>query len=331
MRPNHATRNKRSLCFLAAALLLIAAGVALGSTLAIYLGFVLVAFAVRYRKEPVAWEYLCFVALALAVVAWNVSTGSKPSPLLGAIPLMWSYVLDYLDERRQKRAVAAEAAVTVGASHGGRLAYQSAPPNGGPATRSLCWDSGTHRDTGFMSEPTTKQTLDIQGTINSYRKVAFWKLGGAVALASIGIVLWSAGSSNYEFSAMAFVAFGFSFIFALSMAISKDTYIYLDFTDRQIVTVEHYAWIETSKRCRPLTDFTNIVVRHLCHPGGEEEDTYTGSVGLKPVDGRAVLWVKSFPTTQDEVPRTAHEFARKLQEMTGLLVAPGGEFKNETQ
>ena len=106
--------------------------------------------------------------------------------------------------------------------------------------------------------------------------------------------------------------------------------IYLHFTDRQIVTVNHFAWWETSKRRRPLTDFSNIVVRHLCHPGGEAPDTYTGSVGLKPVDGRAVLWVKSFPTTQDEVLRTTHEFARKLKEMTGLPGAATAEFKNET-
>jgi len=135
MRPNHATRNKRSLYFLAAALLLIAAGVVLGSTLSIYLGLVLVAFVVRYRKEPEAWEYLCFVALVLAVVAWDVSTGSKTSPLLGPIPLMLSFVLDYLDERRQKRAVAAGATMTVGASHGGRLAEPCAASNGGPATQ----------------------------------------------------------------------------------------------------------------------------------------------------------------------------------------------------
>jgi len=130
-----ATRNKRSLYFLAAALLLIAAGMALGATLSIYLGFVLVAAVVRYRKEPAAWEYLCFVALALAVVAWNVSTDSKTSPWLGVIPLMLSYVLDYLDERRQKRAVAADATGTGGASHGGRLGEANGPPNGGPATR----------------------------------------------------------------------------------------------------------------------------------------------------------------------------------------------------
>ncbi len=129
------TPNQRSLSLLAPALLLIAAGVALGSTLSICLGLVLAALVVRYRKEPAAWEYFCFVALALVVVAWNVATDSKTSPLLGAIPLMLSYVFDYLDERKRKRAVAADATVTVGAIHGRRPAEPSAPPNGGPATR----------------------------------------------------------------------------------------------------------------------------------------------------------------------------------------------------
>jgi hypothetical protein len=131
MQPEMVTRNQRRRFFLEGALLLIAAGVALRSTIAsaIYLGLVLVAFVVRYRKGPAAWEYLCFVALALAVVAWNVS----PSPLFAAIPLILSYVLDYLNERRQKRAVAADATAAKGTSRGGRLAEPSAPPNGGGA------------------------------------------------------------------------------------------------------------------------------------------------------------------------------------------------------
>lgn len=129
------TRNKRSLYLLATALLLIAAGGALGLTLSICLGLVLAALVVRYRKEPAAWEYFCFVALALAVVAWNVATDLKTSPLLSAIPLMLSYVFDYLDERRQKRAVAAGATVTEAAIHGGRPAEPSAPPNDGPTPR----------------------------------------------------------------------------------------------------------------------------------------------------------------------------------------------------
>jgi hypothetical protein len=50
MQPGMATRNKRSLCFLVTALLLIAVGVALGSTLSIYFGLFLVAFAVRIAQ-----------------------------------------------------------------------------------------------------------------------------------------------------------------------------------------------------------------------------------------------------------------------------------------
>ncbi len=118
------------------------------------------------------------------------------------------------------------------------------------------------------------------------------------------------------------------FIIAAILPYNKHTY--LDFSNRHIVTVEHYCGFEGPKRCRPLADFGTIVVRHLCHSDGEGTDTYTGGVGLKPVDGKAVLWVKNFPTTQDEVPRTAYEFARELEAMTGLPVAPMGESKSET-
>jgi hypothetical protein len=130
-----ATRNTLSLFFLTAAFLLIAGGVALGSTLSIGLGLVLVALAVRYRRKPAAWEYLCFVALALALAAWGISTGSKTSPLLGAIPLMLSYVLDYLDERRQKQALAAGIVLSTKASHDGGSAEPGTPPKGGPGAR----------------------------------------------------------------------------------------------------------------------------------------------------------------------------------------------------
>lgn len=210
--------------------------------------------------------------------------------------------------------------------------------------RARCdWDSSPRRladgrpcwDTDCMNEPASNQTLDIQGTIISYTSVA-WRLGWAFAFVGLGIFLWlqidapllSATISEGEM--WCGVGALVSFIIAASLAFPKQTYIYLDFTNRQIVTVNHFAWFEPSRRCRPLTDFSHIVVRHLCHPDGEGGDTYTGSVGLKPVDGRAVLWVKSFPTTQDEVPRTAYEFARKLQEITGLPVAPMGEPKSET-
>lgn len=220
-----------------------------------------------------------------------------------------------------------------------------------------------------MNEPTSNQTLDIEGTINTYTRVA-WKLGWAVACVGLGIFLWSQSEIAWPavkartvqetdrfFSTSEEAILGMTFrenaqrreyeqrreydfllyrflpliAFIIVAILPCNRHTYLHFSNRHIVTIKHYCGFETSKRCRPLTDFGTIVVRHLCHPGGEEPDTYTGSVGLKPVDGRAVLWVKSFPTTEDEVPRTAYEFARKLQEMTGLPGAPGGEFKNETQ
>ncbi len=173
--------------------------------------------------------------------------------------------------------------------------------------------------TRCMNQITTNQTLDIHGTINSYTKTG-WKVGGAVAFLGLGIHLWDGG--GVAFPVM-------SFIIGVLLPANKHTY--LDFTGRQIVTVKHYAWFETSKLCYPLTDFCNIVVRYLCHTDSEGGDIYTGSVGLKPVDGRSVLWVKGFPTTEGKIPRTAYKFARKLQEMTGLPGAPEGEFKSETQ
>jgi hypothetical protein len=91
-----------------------------------------------------------------------------------------------------------------------------------------------------MFKPTTHQTLDIQGTNHSHRKLAFWNFCGAVVLASVGLIFLSVGGGKFEFGALAFVAFMFSFIFA-ALAVSKYTYIYLDFASRQIVTVEHYA------------------------------------------------------------------------------------------
>ena len=207
--------------------------------------------------------------------------------------------------------------------------------------RARCdWDSSPRRladgracwDTDCMNEPSSNQTLDIQGTINTYTKVR-WKVAWAVALVGLGILLWLQKKSSWsaiENDLMYPIFAVCAFILAPFVLFEEKKHTYLDFTDRQFITVKYRAWFETSERWRPLTDFSNIVVRHLCHPGGEGPDTYTGSVGLKPVDGRAVLWVKSFPTTQDEVPRAAYEFARELQEMTGLPVAPMGESKSET-
>lgn len=85
------------------------------------------------------------------------------------------------------------------------------------------------------------------------------------------------------------------------------------------MTLKYYAWIQTLKKEETLSDFSRIVVRHVCHPGGEGEDTYTGSVGLKPAaEGRAIIWVKDFPGDQDGFSHEAYEFADNLQRLTGL-------------
>ena len=142
MQPGMTTRNHRSAYLLAAGLVLIATGVALGSTASIFVGIVVVALAVRYRKNPTGWEYLCFVALLLADLAWFISTDSRVSPLVGAAPLILAYVFDYLDERRQKRALFAEAIVPAGASYAGRLAESGTAPGGSSATTPVNSDVG---------------------------------------------------------------------------------------------------------------------------------------------------------------------------------------------
>lgn len=101
--PADTVRNRRLGWALAAAVLPAAAGLALRSVALISLGLVLVAIAVRFRRQRAAWEYPCFVVLALAGCAWGLSLGSAASTLPGAIPLMLSYVLDHLEERRRKR------------------------------------------------------------------------------------------------------------------------------------------------------------------------------------------------------------------------------------
>lgn len=107
------THNQRSFFLLATGLVLIPAGWALGSGLFSMLGVLCIALIVRYRSNAAPWEYLCFVALSAALLAWELhgSLGTS-SPLLGVLPLLLSFVLDYLDKQRQKRGAAAAGTVT---------------------------------------------------------------------------------------------------------------------------------------------------------------------------------------------------------------------------
>ncbi len=120
-------RDKRSILFFALGLSLSVVGVATGSHFVTFAGLFAIAVTVRYRKRPPVWDYLAFLVLAFVIVALVPPS----SPLIAAIPLMLSYVLDYIDEQRQKRVAHAPTALVTGTTH----AEPGAAPNGGPTTQ----------------------------------------------------------------------------------------------------------------------------------------------------------------------------------------------------
>ena len=170
---------------------------------------------------------------------------------------------------------------------------------------------------------TEPMTLDIRGRPITKTEIRL-RVGAAVSLlaegAFVSYLLAAASpsgvSSDGSREAWLFVLAFFSFLLAPFLP-SCSEHTYLDFGERKIITVKNYAWHRTIRNCRPLTDFSHIMVRHLCHPD-EGRDTYTGSVGLKPLDGSSILWVKDFDTNEDKVPPAAEEFASNLQKLTGL-------------
>jgi hypothetical protein len=166
-------------------------------------------------------------------------------------------------------------------------------------------------------------TLDIRGRPVTKSEIRL-RVGAAVTLLAVGAfvsyLLTAAPASGVSRDgsreAWYFVCAFSSFLLA-PFILSCGEYTYLDFGERKIITAKNYAWRKTITNCRPLTDFGRIMVRHLCHPD-EGGYTYTGSVGLKPLDGGSILWVKDFDTNEDKVPPAAEEFASQLQKLTGL-------------
>jgi hypothetical protein len=177
---------------------------------------------------------------------------------------------------------------------------------------------------------TTNQPLDIQGTQFNYA-VATYKLALSAACIGLGIFLWPLRENTF-FGLESFDAQGGAWTIAsipwiIAAILPYKAHTFLDFVNGQIVTLKYYGWFRTSDHRRSLTDFCRIVVRHVCHPGGEGPDTFTGSVGLKPTDGGAVFWLKDFSTTQDEMPREAYEYARRLKDLLPLpMTVLGLEF-----
>ena len=100
------TRNKLSLVLFAAGLAVAGFGVATGQHGWTFAGVLAIAVTLRYRKRAPAWNYLAFLVLGVVVGAL-VPPGS---PMAGAIPLLFSYILDSVDERRQRRVAGASGA-----------------------------------------------------------------------------------------------------------------------------------------------------------------------------------------------------------------------------
>ncbi len=124
-KANVNNRDKRSILFFALGLSVAGVGVATGSHFLTFAGLFAIAVTFRYRKRPPFWNYLVFLVLVIVIVALVPPS----SPLIGAIPLMLSYVLDYIDEQRQKSVAHPPAPLVAGA----RNAEPGAAPNGGPA------------------------------------------------------------------------------------------------------------------------------------------------------------------------------------------------------
>lgn len=156
------------------------------------------------------------------------------------------------------------------------------------------------------------------------------RIPDAVILAGIGCVFcFSAAAATRESGDgvdWLYVLGGIFLLIALCLPGSAQTY--LDLTTRQVVSEMHYAGLQVSRKTRAFDEFSAIVVRHLVQ-AYESGDSYTGSVGLKPLDGGNVMWLKNFPTTADEIPAAAHALALELQHQTGLplhrLEYPGQE------
>ena len=190
-----------------------------------------------------------------------------------------------------------------------------------------------------MSSTTINRTLDVQGTRFNQAE-AIWKLAMSAACIGPGIFLWPLRENTFwpeldspfwvnwdspEAKSTAWTIAVLPLVIAAILPYKAHTF--LDLGESQLVILRYYGWFRFSNQRRRLTDFGCIVVRHVCHPGGEGPDTFTGSVGLKPKDGGAVFWLKEFPATQDEVPREAYEYARKLKEtLSQPLTVLGLEF-----
>ena len=163
--------------------------------------------------------------------------------------------------------------------------------------------------------------LNISRKEYSKTRAGKQSLVGAVSVGlGVGIVWWGfRGTTSDQGFAAAFLIGAFFFV--VGWCVPQGNSQYIDLEERQVTKIGWYGLLPPVITNIPLSDFSGIVVRHVCHPGGEAEDTYTGGVGLKRKSAGPVLWVKEFSATKDEMPTEPDRYAKELSELIGLPYA----------
>ena len=145
-------------------------------------------------------------------------------------------------------------------------------------------------------------------------------LGVALVALGAAIVWWGfrRTTSDQAFAGAFLIG---TFFFVAGWCVPNGKSEYIDLEGCHVTKIGWYGILPPVITNIPLGDFSEVVVRHVCHPGGEAEDTYTGSVGLKRKSGGPVLWVKEFPATKDELPIEPNRYAKELSDLLRLPYA----------
>jgi len=91
----------------------------------------------------------------------------------------------------------------------------------------------------------------------------------------------------------------------------------LDLGRRELTETSLYGRLTLRRRRWPLAYFTIIVLRHTAFTG-EGGTSFSADVGLKPSDGGPILWLRSFPATEEGLTEESRDFARRISHWTGL-------------
>lgn len=163
--------------------------------------------------------------------------------------------------------------------------------------------------------PVSGEKLGISGRAQAFGEKIIRRVVGAALVCSAFVCFVVAYRMGLVEAVTGWIVAG-TVALLLGLGVPAGHHQYLDVEGRKLVK-EKYWYVSLSREEIHLSQFTKIVVRHVCHPG-EAVETYTGSVGLKPLAGGSVAWLRMFPASEDEISLEADKFARELAQLTGL-------------